>query len=39
MAERKLAVRAGPQDNPEDEETGVLTFIDNSVDMTPAPLS
>jgi multidrug efflux system membrane fusion protein len=34
MAERKLAVRAGPQDNPEDEETGVLTFIDNSVDMT-----
>ena len=34
MAERKLAVRAGPQDNPGDEETGVLTFIDNSVDMT-----
>ena len=34
MAERKLAVRAGPQDNPADEETGVLTFIDNSVDMT-----
>jgi multidrug efflux system membrane fusion protein len=34
MAERKLAVRAGPQDNPSDEETGVLTFIDNSVDMT-----
>jgi multidrug efflux system membrane fusion protein len=34
MAERKLAVRAGPQDSPEDEETGVLTFIDNSVDMT-----
>jgi len=34
MAERKLAVRAGPQDNPADEETGVLTFIDNAVDMT-----
>src|SRR5208283_8880 len=34
MAERKLAVRAGPQDNPGDEETGVLTFIDNSVDPT-----
>ena len=34
MAERKLVVRAGPQDRPEDEETGVLTFIDNSVDMT-----
>ena len=34
MAERKLAVRAGPQDSPEDEETGVLTFIDNSVDTT-----
>jgi multidrug efflux system membrane fusion protein len=34
MAERKLVVRAGPQDNPGDEETGVLTFIDNSVDMT-----
>ena len=34
MAERKLAVRAGPQDSPEDEETGTLTFIDNSVDMT-----
>jgi multidrug efflux system membrane fusion protein len=34
MAERKLAVRAGPQDSPEDEETGVLTFVDNSVDTT-----
>ena len=34
MAERKLAVRAGPQDSPEDEETGTLTFIDNAVDMT-----
>jgi multidrug efflux system membrane fusion protein len=34
MTERKLVVRAGPQDNPADEETGVLTFIDNSVDMT-----
>jgi len=34
MAERKLAVRAGPQDNPADEETGVLTFVDNAVDMT-----
>ena len=34
MAERKLNVRAGPQDNPGDEESGVLTFIDNAVDMT-----
>jgi multidrug efflux system membrane fusion protein len=34
MAERKLVVRAGPQDSPGDEETGELTFIDNSVDMT-----
>jgi multidrug efflux system membrane fusion protein len=34
MAERKLAVRAGPQDSPEDEENGTLTFIDNAVDMT-----
>lgn len=34
MAERKLEVRAGPQDNPGDEESGVLTFIDNAVDMT-----
>jgi multidrug efflux system membrane fusion protein len=34
MAERKLAVRAGPQDSPGDEETGVLTFIDNTVDVT-----
>jgi multidrug efflux system membrane fusion protein len=34
MAQQKLPVRAGPQDNPGDEETGVLTFIDNAVDMT-----
>ena len=34
MAERKLPVRAGPQDNPADEETGVLTFTDNTVDVT-----
>ena len=34
MAQQKLAVRAGPQDAPEDQETGSLTFIDNAVDMT-----
>ena len=34
MAQGKLPVRAQPQDNPEDVETGVLTFVDNSVDMT-----
>ncbi len=34
MAEGRLPVRAQPQDNPEDSETGVLTFVDNSVDMT-----
>ncbi|MGA2267949.1 MAG: efflux RND transporter periplasmic adaptor subunit [Bryobacteraceae bacterium] len=34
MAQQKLPVRAGPQDNPGDQETGVLTFIDNAVDMT-----
>lgn len=34
MAEGQLPVRAQPQDNPEDSETGVLTFVDNSVDMT-----
>jgi multidrug efflux system membrane fusion protein len=34
MAESKLPVRAQPQDNPESVETGVLTFVDNSVDMT-----
>jgi multidrug efflux system membrane fusion protein len=34
MAESKLPVRAQPQDNPESVETGVLTFVDNAVDMT-----
>jgi multidrug efflux system membrane fusion protein len=34
MAEGKLPVRAQPQDNPESAETGVLTFVDNAVDMT-----
>jgi multidrug efflux system membrane fusion protein len=34
MAEGKLPVRAQPQDNPEGAETGVLTFVDNAVDMT-----
>ena len=30
----KLPVRARPQDDPGGEETGVLTFVDNAVDMT-----
>ncbi|HEY2013865.1 MAG TPA: efflux RND transporter periplasmic adaptor subunit [Bryobacteraceae bacterium] len=34
MAEGKLAVRSRPQDDPGGEETGVLTFVDNSVDVT-----
>jgi membrane fusion protein, multidrug efflux system len=34
MAEGKLPVRARPQDEPEGEEIGTLTFVDNSVDMT-----
>ena len=34
MAEGKLPVRARPQDEAGGEETGVLTFVDNSVDMT-----
>ena len=34
MGQQKLPVRAGPQDSPEDQETGTLTFIDNAVDMT-----
>jgi multidrug efflux system membrane fusion protein len=34
MAEGKLPVRAQPQDDPESAETGVLTFVDNAVDMT-----
>jgi multidrug efflux system membrane fusion protein len=34
MAQGKLPVRAQPQDNPQDLETGVLTFVDNSVDTT-----
>ncbi len=34
MAQAKLPVRAQPQDDPADEESGVLTFIDNAVDTT-----
>jgi multidrug efflux system membrane fusion protein len=34
MEQGKLPVRAQPQDNPESAETGVLTFVDNAVDMT-----
>ncbi len=34
MAERKLQVRARTQDDASVEETGVLTFVDNSVDTT-----
>jgi multidrug efflux system membrane fusion protein len=34
MAEGKLPVRARPQDEAGGEETGVLTFVDNAVDMT-----
>jgi multidrug efflux system membrane fusion protein len=34
MAEGKLPVRAQPHDDPESAETGVLTFVDNAVDMT-----
>ena len=34
MAQGKLPVRARPQDEVTDEEVGVLTFVDNSVDMT-----
>ncbi len=34
MAQGKLPVRARPQDESGDEETGVLTFVDNAVDMT-----
>jgi membrane fusion protein, multidrug efflux system len=34
MAQAKLPVRARPQDDPNGEETGYLTFIDNSVDTT-----
>lgn len=34
MAGGKLPVRARPQDDPGGEETGVLTFVDNAVDMT-----
>ena len=30
----KLQVRARPQERPGGEETGVLTFVDNAVDMT-----
>lgn len=34
MEQGKLPVRVQPQDNPESVETGVLTFVDNAVDMT-----
>lgn len=34
MAGGRLPVRARPQDDPEGEEVGTLTFIDNAVDMT-----
>jgi multidrug efflux system membrane fusion protein len=34
MAQGKLAVRAKPQDDDSAEETGLLSFIDNSVDPT-----
>ena len=34
MAQGKLPVRARPQDDPNGEETGYLTFIDNAVDTT-----
>jgi len=34
MAQGKLLVRARPQDTPESEEQGVLTFVDNTVDVT-----
>jgi multidrug efflux system membrane fusion protein len=34
MAQGKLSVYASPQDNAVDQEVGVLTFIDNSVDST-----
>jgi membrane fusion protein, multidrug efflux system len=34
MAQGKLPVKARPQDDPGGEETGTLTFIDNTVDTT-----
>jgi len=34
MAVGRLPVRARPQDDPEGEEIGILTFVDNAVDMT-----
>jgi len=34
MYQGKLPVRARPQDDPGGDETGVLTFVDNAVDMT-----
>ncbi len=34
MAQSKLPVRARPQDDPNGEETGYLTFVDNTVDTT-----
>jgi multidrug efflux system membrane fusion protein len=34
MEQGKLLVRARPQDAPEGEENGLLTFVDNTVDVT-----
>jgi multidrug efflux system membrane fusion protein len=34
MAQQKLTVKALPEDNPASAETGVLTFVDNAVDVT-----
>jgi multidrug efflux system membrane fusion protein len=34
MALGKLSVRSRPQDDPGGEETGTLTFVDNTVDVT-----
>jgi multidrug efflux system membrane fusion protein len=34
MAQGKLPVKARPQDDPGGEETGTLTFVDNTVDTT-----
>ncbi len=34
MAQGRLPVRARPQDENGDEETGILSFVDNAVDMT-----
>lgn len=34
MAQQKLTVKAQPEDDPASAETGVLTFVDNTVDIT-----